>query len=183
MGTDHHGWLFATSATGTVQWEQLFEPASGGALFCNSLAATTGGYLLACTRGQSGNPAIADSEAVVIRTDLMGQKQWEWTLDGPKWDAANVIFALSDGGALVGGERGTQDNYDAWVGRIDPWGNGQCAKAGVCASVALDQCPVAQGCLLATCDPKVGCSIALAPVGWVCAAGKTCGAAGFCSVP
>jgi len=172
----HNAWLLKVGETGKLEWDQVWSPEGPGAWVANSVDVLPDGYLVAGVRGAATTDAFKDeAAAVVARTDLAGNKLWEWTLDGPKWDSARAVLAAPDGSIFVGGERGTADNYDAWVAHIDAWGKGTCPLAGACASIPFGSCKDGPGpCTTAGCDAIKGCKPQNKPLGTACDDGQPC---------
>ncbi len=112
--------LAQIDAKGTVLWTRVFGGAKADQ--CNSLVVLTDGYLLA---GQTLSSGAGDSDAWLIRTDLLGNKLWERTYGGSSTDVAMQVVAAPQGFALVGTSQAGfgGDAAEAWVVRTDALGN------------------------------------------------------------
>ena len=120
---DSDFWLVKVDSSGSIQWNRTYgEPTADGA---NSIIQTSdGGYALA---GYStGNNASKD--LWFVKTDSMGNMQWNRTYGGSSWDEANSVIQTSDGGyALAGTTNSLSDvtymPHDCWLVKTDSDGN------------------------------------------------------------
>jgi len=120
---DSDFWLVKVDSSGSIQWNRTYgEPTADGA---NSLIQTSdGGYALAGY--SSGNNASKD--LLFVKTDSMGNMQWNRTYGGSRWDEANSVIQTSDGGyALAGTTNSLSDvtymPHDCWLVKTDSDGN------------------------------------------------------------
>ncbi len=120
---DSDFWLIKIDSSGSIQWNKTYgEPTADGT---NSIIQTSDeGYALA---GYStGNNASKD--LWFVKTDSMGNMQWNRTYGGSRWDEANSVIQTSDGGyALAGTTNSLSDvtymPHDCWLVKTDSDGN------------------------------------------------------------
>ncbi len=108
-------WLVKTNSTGELQWSRDF----GGALLdnCNSLCQTyDGGYILG---GSSTSFGSGDTDFYLVKTDSLGNHQWEHVYGGEFGDICHEVLLTPDQGYLLSGTAG--GNY--WVVKTDSSGN------------------------------------------------------------
>ena len=119
-------WAIRLDANGNKLWAKNF----GGSLSeaANAVAAdANGGFILA----GSSIDNYGNSDAVVVKLDASGNKQWTKTLGGSGYDFVNDITVAADGGYLVVGAAGSNDgdfstnkgSYDVWAIKLDVNGN------------------------------------------------------------
>jgi len=130
-------WIVRTDAIGTILWDKDF----GGAdydFLTNLLITDDGGFLLG---GASSSPAGPDksqniwgaNDAWLVKTDSLGNKQWDADYGGFDYDQVNSFSKTNDGGYILGcysssGISGnkTQNTWgigDVWLIKIDGAGN------------------------------------------------------------
>jgi hypothetical protein len=132
---DYDFWLMKVDALGVKQWEKTFGGTSRDVLL--SLELTKEGGLIICGDSASNNgnktaPAYGGSDYWVIKTDALGQRQWEKSYGGIANDNPRTIVQLADGGFAVGGDsisgvggNKTASNFgeeDFWLLRLDQTG-------------------------------------------------------------
>jgi len=138
----HDYWIVRTDSIGTVLWDKDF----GGTdydFLTNLLIANDGGFLLG---GASSSPAGPDksqniwgaNDVWIVKTDSLGNKQWDADYGGFDYDQVNSFSKTNDGGYILGcysasGISGnkTQDTWgtgDVWLIKIDSAGNIQWDK-------------------------------------------------------
>ncbi len=133
-------WLTKLDAAGAVQWQKNI----GGSGFDQPMSikkTADGGYIVAIysISGISGDKTEANrgngtGDYWLVKTDAVGNIQWQKTIGGSADDYATVVEVLpNSGGYLVGGysnspisgEKTTASfgSYDFWVVRVDINGN------------------------------------------------------------
>ena len=139
-GSDY--WIIKTDAQGVKQWEKDFGGTSNDVLY--SLQQTLdGGYILGGTSysGISGNKTVANWDATlstkdywVIKTDSMGNVQWQKDFGGTDSDELKYLQQTADGGYILGGtslsnisgdktqDVWTQFGADYWILKINSLG-------------------------------------------------------------
>ena len=97
-----------TTAQGpTKQWDRSYGGSSGD--YLTSVQPTAdGGYILGghsesgISSGKS-QPCRGEADYWIIKVDSSGQKQWDRTFGGNKWDLLQVVYQTADGGYILGG--------------------------------------------------------------------------------
>jgi hypothetical protein len=114
-------WLAKTDASGNMQWNRTY----GGALMDDaySLVATSdGGYALA---GETWSFGAGENDFWLVKTDAMGNMEWNRTYGGTGDDVAYSLVATSDGGYAIAGEQLSFGSSGAWLVKTDSSGNMQ----------------------------------------------------------
>jgi len=130
-------WILKLDPLGNILWDKDFGGTSSDQLI--SLKQTTdGGYILA---GNSASDSSGDKsqhcrgaqDYWVVKTDSLGNKQWDRTFGGMDADKLFDVRQTSDGGYILGGSSSsyisgdkTEDVFgidDYWVVKIDSLGN------------------------------------------------------------
>jgi len=96
---DRDIYLVKTDASGNKEWEKTF----GGSACDESLSVqqtTDGGYIVA---GWLNSYGAGLYDAWVVKTDALGNMEWEKTLGGSGNDYANCAQQTTDGGYIVAG--------------------------------------------------------------------------------
>ncbi|MBK9731891.1 MAG: T9SS type A sorting domain-containing protein [Chitinophagaceae bacterium] len=113
--TGNHGssdfWLVKTDGSGNIQWQKSY----GGIDYekaADVRVCPDGGYILvgfseSNTGDVTGNHG--DYDVWVMKTDVSGNLQWQRSIGGSGYDAANGVVALNDGGFIVCGYSGSND--------------------------------------------------------------------------
>jgi len=114
-------WLVRTDALGSMEWNRTY----GGALLeaANSVVQTSdGGFVLA---GSTYSFGSGGSDFWLVKTDDLGNMQWNRTYGGTGDDFGFSVAPTSDGGYAVAG--GTSSFgagvYDFWLVKTDSAGN------------------------------------------------------------
>jgi len=130
-------WIIKIDSVGNKQWEKDF--GGDGSEGCSSLVQTfDGGYIFSGTTnsGISGDKTSAlqgDRDYWIIKTDSLGNKQWDKSFGGTGLDRSSAIRHSSDGGYIIGGDShsgiggdksmDTWGSSDFWLVKIDSLGN------------------------------------------------------------
>ncbi len=109
-----------------VSWNKIFggdKKESGWKI----IKISQGGYLALGTTESSG---AGNSDAILIKVDAFGDKQWEKTFGGENTDIGRAIIETRDGGFLLGIESDSfgRGNYDAWIIKLNAQGDKQWEK-------------------------------------------------------
>ncbi len=109
------GWdfmLVKTDMNGNLQWNKTYGGA--GTDYVNSIISTAdGGYLMV---GQTNSWGAGGYDLYVIKTDSLGNMQWNKTYGGAGQDKAYGSIRTNDGGYAITG------NTDSWgAGLVDYW--------------------------------------------------------------
>ncbi|MBL0340775.1 MAG: hypothetical protein IPP71_07575 [Bacteroidetes bacterium] len=113
-GNAYDFWIVKVDATGTVQWKNTLG-GTGGDRAYDIFETTDGGYFVS---GQTGSPNNGDvagrrgggSDAWVLKLDVSGILQWQKCLGGSNYDYATAGFQTADGGYMVEGWTGSNNN-------------------------------------------------------------------------
>jgi hypothetical protein len=119
-------WLIKTDALGNLQWQKTY----GGALQENGhdvLQTSDNGFIITGDKHLGGN----NDELWLIKTDSLGNIQWDRTFGGIFWEEGYSIQETTDGGYIIAGITSSFGNvkYDMWVIKTDSFGNEQWNKA------------------------------------------------------
>jgi hypothetical protein len=142
LGAGHYDfWLVKTDAAGNAQWSRTY----GGTVWddAHALVQTTdGGYALAGTTQSFG---AGYTDFWLVKTDELGNMQWNQTYGGTETDVAEALVQTGDGGyALAGNTMSFGAGYaDSWLVKTDSSGNMQWNRtyggAGIDVAEALVQ--------------------------------------------
>lgn len=102
----HDYWIVKTDSIGTVLWDKDFGGTDYDFMIC-LMSTPDGGFLLG---GSSGSPAGPDKsqncfgadDVWIIKTDSLGNKQWDADYGGFDYDQLNSFGLTSDGGYILG---------------------------------------------------------------------------------
>ncbi|MFI5218839.1 MAG: T9SS type A sorting domain-containing protein [Bacteroidia bacterium] len=139
-------WIVKTDSLGNLQWDKRF--GGKGTDYCYSISRTfDGGYILG---GKSNSSNDGDksqpnwdtlngtSDYWVVKTDSIGNKQWDIRYGGTSEDILQNLQQTIDGGYILGGwslsdssgdkTQSSWGGYDYWIVKIDSLGNKQWDK-------------------------------------------------------
>jgi predicted secreted protein len=119
-------WLIKTDAAGDMQWNRTY----GGALAERSSEmrqTADGGYVMA---GSTKSFGAGNEDFWIVKTDSVGNMQWNKTYGGTGTDRGWSIVETTDGGYAVGGWTTSfgAGGTDAWLIKTDATGNMQWNK-------------------------------------------------------
>ncbi|HMT27436.1 MAG TPA: hypothetical protein PKD96_03965, partial [Candidatus Absconditabacterales bacterium] len=114
--TVHHGledvWLIGADTAGNILWQKSF----GGALTDGSYAiekTTDGGYIVVglshSSNGDVDSICQGQSDVWILKTDSLGNLQWQKSYGGSYRDYLNDVKQTSDGGYVVVGTANSSD--------------------------------------------------------------------------
>ena len=112
--------LIKLDANGGVEWTQIYS--LGGNNFAQDVIQTTdGGYLITVNSSGIGSGEI---DAVLIKTDALGNQLWIETYGGIYHDEVFGVEQTIDGGYIIAGLRQLDDLFDndLWVIKLDAQG-------------------------------------------------------------
>ena len=126
-------WLVKTDAVGNIEWEQNYGGPDWDFLFSLEQA-NDGGYILAGQTHADGGDVSqfnAINDYWVVKTDPLGNIEWEQSYGGSMLDFLGSVIQTTDGGYLLGGETLSDDgnisqnngDFDCWLVKIDALGN------------------------------------------------------------
>ena len=118
-------WLVKTDEFGNMVWNQTYErpPPESDFFFVPafSLVATSdGGCTLAGCTGVFGGVDVC-----LIKTNSLGNVEWNQTYGGPDWDWVTSLAVTPDGGYALAGTTDSSGagSYDFWLVKADDSGN------------------------------------------------------------
>jgi hypothetical protein len=117
---NHDSWLVKTDSSGNMEWNQTYGGTDADGT--TSLIQTEdGGYILA---GSTKSFGAGDFDSWLIKTDGVGNMQWNKTYGGRGTDIAASLVGTSDGGyAIVGYTYSISAvNSDLWLIKTDEQG-------------------------------------------------------------
>jgi hypothetical protein len=109
-------YLVKTNNTGTREWEQIYGGA--GQDIAESVQQTTdGGYILAGFTDSSGAGA---TDVYLLRTDALGNVEWEQTVGGSGYEKARYVRQTTDGGFISAGQTSSYGagGWDAYLVKL-----------------------------------------------------------------
>ncbi len=110
---------------GTILQANSWQKTFGGSKWdeANSIIQTKdGGYAVAGWTSSFGN---GKNDMYIVKLDKEGNKLWQKTFGGSKWDKAKSIIQTKDGGYAVAGRTDSFGNggYDMYIVKLDKEGN------------------------------------------------------------
>lgn len=169
LSNNHGGsdfWLVKTDANGAIQWQKNY----GGPDYekaADVRVCQDGGYIMAgFSESNSGDVTgnHGDYDVWVVKTDASGNLQWQKSLGGSSYDAANSLLALNDGSFIVcgytdsndGDASGNHGDDDVWIVKLDASGNIVWTRCvgGTTSDVAADVEAVGDSSYLFSCYSK-----------------------------
>ncbi|MHA1686178.1 MAG: hypothetical protein ACTSYD_07165 [Candidatus Heimdallarchaeaceae archaeon] len=115
-----HTELGLTNGALIKEWDKTFGGnATEGAYH---IAQTSdGGYILV---GYTESYAIGGTDVWLIKTDAEGNKEWDKTFGGDRWDCGTCVIQTADGGyAITGNKEPSAGVSDLWLIKTDAEGN------------------------------------------------------------
>jgi hypothetical protein len=121
IADDPSFWLVKTDSAGNLQWNQTY----GGAKYdyAYSVVQTLdGGYALA---GLTDSNGAGGYDFWLVKTDSIGNQQWNRTYGGASYEIAYSMVHTSDGGYALTGFTAScgAGKYDIWLVKTDSTGN------------------------------------------------------------
>jgi hypothetical protein len=116
---DNTLWLVKTDGSGNMEWNQSYGE-KGGFKEANSLVESSdGGYAIA---GYIPD-AFGHDDFWLIKTDALGNMEWNRTYGGYGTEHASCLVVTSDGGYALTGFTSGQSYIDALLVKTDAYGN------------------------------------------------------------
>ncbi len=135
-GNYFHFWLLRVSDSGTLLWEKNYGGSWGREIAYNMQFTTDGGLIMIGEASSDDGDVIGwhpgDADVWVVKTDSMGNLQWQKCLGGSNRDYGNEIKQTMDGGFILAAStrswEGDVTNYlggssDVWIVKLDNLGN------------------------------------------------------------
>ena len=130
-------WIVKTDSLGNKQWDKDFGGTELDDLLSiqetNDYGFILGGYSLSGISGDKTEGLWGNYDFWIIKTDSLGNKQWDTDLGGTENDWLGSVLITSDGGYLFGGTsaspisgnktQSTKGGWDYWVVKTDALGN------------------------------------------------------------
>jgi hypothetical protein len=125
-------WLVKLGTDGVIQWQKCFGGANQDEFYSAQQTADggyiAGGYTTSNSGDVSGNHGYRD--AWVVRTDSLGNLQWQKCLGGSGAEEARQVQRTCDGGYILAGFTNSKDgdvstnhgSADGWVVKLDSSG-------------------------------------------------------------
>jgi len=119
-GLHENIWLIKTDENGNEEWNKTF----GGNYDAHGISGQQtkdGGYIFTGYKEYSGNKR----DGWIIKTDDIGEIEWEKTIDKDGYDAIDFIQQTADGGYIFIGVTGAEypSELFLWLQKIDPNGD------------------------------------------------------------
>jgi hypothetical protein len=114
-------WVIKLYRQGNKLWDKTFGGSAVDEAY-SLIQTTDGGYAVA---GVTKSYGAGKEDFWVIKLDSRGNKVWDKTFGGSKYDRAYSLIQTTDGGYAVAGyaEFYGANNYDFWVIKLDSRGN------------------------------------------------------------
>ena len=114
-------WLIKTDAIGNEEWNRTF----GGISYEHgySLSQTSdGGFIIT---GNTFSYGAGEEDIWLIKTDAIGNEEWNRTFGGSNYDRGNSLYGTNDGGFIITGNTFSYGagEADIWLINTDALGN------------------------------------------------------------
>jgi len=125
-GNDY--WIVKTDSVGNVLWQNTIGGSNGECLFSakqtNDGSFILGGFSFSNISGDKTENCIGTYDLLIIKTDALGNIQWQNTIGGGSDDALFAMDITSDGGYILGGSSISdiyEDKTENCKGQMDQW--------------------------------------------------------------
>lgn len=118
-------WLVKTDSNGIMQWNMTYGGASQDMARCLARTADSG-YVMV---GHAWSFGAGSADAWLVKTDYLGNMQWNRTYGGTGEDYASYVIRTNDGGyAIAGHTNPSGAGYDFWLIKTNSLGNMQWSR-------------------------------------------------------
>jgi len=107
-------WLIKTDSVGNKQWDKTF----GGSGYDEGYSVkqtSDGGFIIA---GETRSYQDGRGDVWLIKTDFVGNKQWDKTFGGSGYDVSYCVQQTSDSGYILTGWTRSYGNDDLWLIKV-----------------------------------------------------------------
>ena len=112
-------WLIKTDALGNEEWNRTFDGISKDE--GESVSQTNdGGFIII---GSTGLQEASGSDIWLIKTDALGNEEWNKTFSGSYIDYGKSVYQTNDGGFIITGYTSSSYDCDVWLIKTDDEGN------------------------------------------------------------
>lgn len=113
-------WLVRTNSSGDQLWGKTYGGSESDIARCG-LQTSDGGFIIA---GWSNSYGAGLWDMYVVKTDSIGNVQWDTTVGGPDQDLCYAIDQTSDGGYILSGATGSYGSgyHDVFLVKLEPTG-------------------------------------------------------------
>jgi len=115
IGAGDDAWLIKTDVNGNKVWDKTFGGRDNDYAYAGQQT-SDGGYILA---GYTWSFGAGNTDAWLVKADVNGNKVWDKTFGGSKYEGAYAVQQTSDGGYILA----AGSNGDAWLIKTDAKGN------------------------------------------------------------
>lgn len=114
-------WLIRTNSAGNKLWEKTYGGKNSEWTY-SAQETRDKGYIIT---GITGSYGSGEGDVWLVKTDSIGNEQWNKTFGGTHDDQSNSVQETSDGGYIIGGvtESYGAGSYDIWLIKTDSAGN------------------------------------------------------------
>jgi Secretion system C-terminal sorting domain len=124
-------WLLKVNENGNILWSKTYGGNSFDSFYGSVLTSDNGFILVGSTSGDSTLNKTAQSDVWIVKTDSLGNIQWQKTMGGSKSEIVSNIFETQNGDFFFGVSTQSNDgdfpqnsgDYDAWVIKLNSRGN------------------------------------------------------------
>jgi len=108
-------WLVKTDASGSMEWNRTYGGAENEDAYA-LIETSDGGYALA---GETKSFGAGEYDFWLVKTDALGNMEWNQTYGGKGYDYAKSLIETSDGGYAIAGSK----DDDFWLIKTNKNGN------------------------------------------------------------
>jgi hypothetical protein len=127
-------WIVKTDSAGNILWQNTIG-GTGDDVLRSIIQTNDGGYILGASSnsvisGDKTENCIGMNDYWIVKTDLLGNIQWQNTIGGNSNDFLRSVQQLTDGGFILGGYSASNisgdktenciGNYDYWIIKLEP---------------------------------------------------------------